>query len=90
MWATVKPGGLSHMTVFFVSFLLLLICNQSRKIDYNEIKGRISGMYCNGYCERVHPSASWTCCGKKPMHIYEERKADCERKCVAAKAECCG
>nr|GEV86062.1 zinc finger, CCHC-type [Tanacetum cinerariifolium] len=78
MWAMVKPGG-SHMTVFFVSFLLLLICNQSRKIDYNEIKGRISSMYCNGYCERIHPSASWTCCGK-PNNIYEDRKADCERK----------
>ncbi|GJX74657.1 hypothetical protein Tco_0313252 [Tanacetum coccineum] len=76
------------MTVFFVSIMLLLVCNQGRKIDYNEIKGITSGKICrHGYCERPEPEALWNCCGKHG--IYEARKEDCERKCVAAKAECC-
>ncbi|GJX57447.1 nucleotide-binding alpha-beta plait domain-containing protein [Tanacetum coccineum] len=52
------------MTVFFVSFILLLVCNQSRKIDYNEIKGTISSKICRGYCERIHEDALWSCCNK--------------------------
>nr|GEU84369.1 RNA-directed DNA polymerase, eukaryota, reverse transcriptase zinc-binding domain protein [Tanacetum cinerariifolium] len=86
--AIVIPGiSGSHMTVFFVSFMLLLVCNQSRKIDYSEIKGTISSKICRGYCERIEEGALWSCCNKHG--IYENYKADCERKCVAAKAECC-
>ncbi|GJR43269.1 hypothetical protein Tco_1311372 [Tanacetum coccineum] len=69
-----KPCG-SHMNIFFISFMLLLVCNQCRKIDYNEIKGTISSRICDGYCERIHPDALWSCCRKSD--IIENYKADC-------------
>nr|GFC56551.1 hypothetical protein [Tanacetum cinerariifolium] len=86
----VKPGE-SHMSVFFVSFMLLLVCNQCRKIDFSEIKGINSQMPCQKYCRGVDQNAIWCCCGgnAKAMGICENRKTDCERKCVEAKAECC-
>nr|GFB57568.1 hypothetical protein [Tanacetum cinerariifolium] len=31
-----------------------LLCNQCRKIDYNEIKGTTSSKICPGYCERLN------------------------------------
>ncbi|GJT77869.1 hypothetical protein Tco_1044594 [Tanacetum coccineum] len=62
-----------------------------RKIDFSEIKGINSRMPCQKYCRGVDHDAIWCCCrgSAKAMSICEDRKTDCERKCVEAKAECC-
>nr|GEU91655.1 nuclear transport factor 2 [Tanacetum cinerariifolium] len=80
-----------HMSFFFVSFMMLLVCNQCRKIDFSEIQG-INRLPCRKYCRDVADTGMWCCCHDDPKVKCTDgtnAKSDCEKNCAAAKLKCC-
>nr|GEX85106.1 hypothetical protein [Tanacetum cinerariifolium] len=86
--AMVKRGG-PHMSVFFVIFMVLLVCQECRKINYNEIKGINNRRTCKKYCQGMDSDTLWCCCGGKTQMGICEGRTKCEQMCAEAKAPCC-